>query len=86
MSDDIPEEMKKNVIHPSHYTFGKYEVMDVIEDWDLNYHLGCAVKYIARAGKKNPDKYEEDLQKAIWYIQRHIKSRKKGVKISNENG
>jgi len=60
------------VNHPLHYTFGKYEVIDVIEDWGMGYHLGTAIKYIARAGKKNPDKYKEDLQKAIWFLQRAI--------------
>lgn len=60
------------VNHPSHYTDGKIEVIDYIEDKHLGYHLGNAVKYISRAGKKNPDKTVEDLQKAIWYINRKI--------------
>ena len=64
--------MNDNVNHPSHYTDGKIEVIDFIEDKKLNYHLGNAVKYIARAGKKDPDKYIEDLQKAIWYLQREV--------------
>ena len=39
---------------PSHYTAGrKYEPKDVIRDWDLNFNLGNAVKYISRAGRKN---------------------------------
>lgn len=38
----------------------------------LPYHLGNAVKYIARAGRKDPTKTEEDLRKAIWYINRYI--------------
>ncbi len=58
------------VNHPAHYTFGKYEVIDVIEDWQLNYHLGNAVKYIARSGRKGDA--IEDLQKAVWYINRVI--------------
>lgn len=62
--------MIDNINHPSHYTFGKYEVIDVIEDWQLNYHLGNAVAYIARSGKKGDA--IEDLQKAKWYIQREI--------------
>ncbi len=40
------------VNHPPHYTFGRFEVIDVIEDWKLGYHLGNAVKYIARADHK----------------------------------
>lgn len=65
--------MSDNVNHPSHYTDGKIEVIDFIEDKKLGYHLGNAVKYISRAGKKDPDKYIEDLQKAVWYLQREIK-------------
>jgi hypothetical protein len=58
--------------HPSHYTDGKIETIDYIEDKKLNYHLGNAVKYISRAGKKDPAKYAEDLKKAVWYINREI--------------
>ena len=61
------------VTHPSHYTFGNYEVIDVINDWKLNFNRGNAIKYIARAGKKNPDKEIEDLEKAVFYLQDEIK-------------
>ena len=61
-----------NINHPSHYTDGKIEVIDFIEDKKLNYHRGNAVKYIARAGKKNAETVVEDLQKARWYIDREI--------------
>ncbi len=63
------------VNHPSHYTMGKYEVLDVIEDWglDKDMHLGNAVKYIARAGYKDPAKKIEDLQKAEFYLSRRIR-------------
>ena len=60
------------VNHPAHYTTGKIEVIDYIEDQKLPYHLGNAVKYISRAGKKDKDKTVEDLRKAVWYIQRYI--------------
>lgn len=65
--------MHDNVNHPSHYNSGKFEVIDVIEDWKLGMHLGNAVKYIARAGKKDPEKIVEDLMKAAWYLDRYIK-------------
>ena len=58
------------VNHPSHYTRGKIEVIDFIEDQQLPYHLGNVVKYIARAGYKG-DKLE-DLKKARWYLDRYI--------------
>ena len=65
MSNDI-------VNHPSHYTDGKIEVIDFIEQKNLNFHRGNAVKYIARAGKKDPAKEVEDLRKAVWYLNREI--------------
>ena len=67
------ETKKSNVDHPSHYLKNSgHEVIDVIDAWSLGFDLGNAVKYIARAGKKNPDKSKEDLNKAIWYIQHEI--------------
>lgn len=60
------------VDRPAHYTDGKIEVIDFIEDKKLNFKTGNAVKYIVRAGKKDPSKYVEDLQKAIWYLKREI--------------
>ena len=64
--------MNDPVNHPSHYTTGSIEVIDFIEDQKLPYHLGSAMKYICRAGKKDPAKTVEDLQKAAWYINRYI--------------
>ena len=61
-----------NVNRPAHYTDGKIEVIDFIEDKKLGFHLGNAVKYISRAGKKDPTKIVEDLKKAIWYLERFI--------------
>lgn len=65
------------VNHPAHYNHGKIEVIDVIEDWNLNFNLGSAVKYIGRADHKNNP--IEDLEKAVWYLQREIARRKKGA-------
>ena len=64
--------MNDVVNHPNHYTDGRIEVIEFIEDKQFGYHLGNAVKYISRAGKKDPAKEIEDLQKAILYINRHI--------------
>lgn len=60
------------VAHPPHYNSGKFEVIEIIEDQKLNFHTGNAVKYICRAGKKDPTKEIEDLEKAIWYLNRQI--------------
>lgn len=64
-----------NIDRPSHYAEGRnYEPIAVIEDWKLNYRLGNAVKYISRAGRKDPSKTAEDLKKAVWYLEREIAS------------
>lgn len=64
--------MSDSVNHPSHYNQGQFEVIDVIDDWNLDFCLGNAIKYIGRAGHKDNTKTKEDLEKAIWYIQRYI--------------
>lgn len=55
---------------PSHYKGHKFEVIDIIEDFDLNFRKGNALKYLLRAGHK--DDYFQDLKKAIWYLNREI--------------
>ena len=64
--------MNENIQHPSYYKTGKTEVWDFINEQGLDYFLGNAVKYISRAGKKNKDKFVEDLQKAVIYINKEI--------------
>ena len=59
------------VKHPAHYTSGRIEVLDAIEEWDLTYGIGNVVKYCARAGKKTDDKLQ-DLCKAKFYLDREI--------------
>lgn len=68
---------KKNeaINHPNHYGGDTvYEAIKVIEAWELGFHLGNAVKYICRAGKKDPLKELEDLKKAQFYLNRKIKN------------
>lgn len=60
------------VDHPPHYAASGIEPIDAIEAWGLGFCLGNTVKYIARAGKKDPAKHLEDLQKAAWYLNREI--------------
>ena len=66
--------MSEQVNHPTHYggSENPYEAIKVINAWNLGFELGNAVKYISRAGKKNPEKEIEDLEKSIWYIQHQI--------------
>jgi hypothetical protein len=64
----------EHVNHPKHYggVENTYEVIKVIEALEMDFHLGNTFKYIARAGKKGSDKEIQDLEKALWYLQRKI--------------
>jgi hypothetical protein len=59
-----------SINHPPHYTFGAIEVIDAIEAWQLGFHLGNVVKYVARAAHKG--RHLDDLKKARWYLDREI--------------
>lgn len=62
--------MSDNVNSPAHYTAYPVEVIELTEH--MNFCRGNAVKYISRAGLKDPAKEIEDLMKARWYIDREI--------------
>ena len=66
------------VNNPSHYKDGGIETIDYIEAKRLGYHLGNAVKYISRAGKKGTNQGLEDLKKAQWYLNRAIEKNEVG--------
>lgn len=69
----------EKVNHPSHYG-GKsnlYEAIKIIEAYNLNFSLGNVIKYTLRAGKK--DNEIEDLEKALWYLNRHLTHLKEEV-------
>jgi len=72
-------EQKEMVNHPDHYggASNVYEAIKVIDAWDLGFCLGNTVKYISRAGKKDPIKEIEDLKKAMFYLQHHIETLEK---------
>jgi len=74
---DLREALEKrlrghdSVNSPPHYAEGrKYEPIDVIEDWKLNYHCATVLKYISRAGRKGD--LVEDLKKAAFHLNREI--------------
>jgi hypothetical protein len=73
------ENNKEMVNHPIHYGGSEnvYEVIKVIDDWELGFSLGNTVKYISRAGKKSKEKELEDLKKGLWYLQHHIETLEK---------
>ena len=66
-----------NVNHPKHYTSDPsgVECIEISENW--SFCLGNALKYLWRSGKKDADTSIQDLEKAIWYIQREIARQKK---------
>lgn len=70
---ELPDtfEPKDSVNNPGHYTTGKFEVIEVIEDAEVGFHLGNVLKYILRSEHKH-DSPLEDLKKARWYLDRHI--------------
>jgi hypothetical protein len=74
--------MTEHINHPTHYggADNPYEAIKVIEAHDLGFHLGNAIKYILRAGKKGDA--IEDLKKAQWYLEREILKRQK----TNQHG
>ena len=69
--------MSDPVDHPTHYTSGQVEVIDVIEDWvkaapdavvgGLQWQV---IKYVSRAWLKEDPL--EDFMKARWYLNRLI--------------
>lgn len=69
--------MSDPVHHPKHYN-RNIEVIDFIEDYELDFHLGNVVKYVARHNDKG--NALEDLKKASWYLTRKIE------KMENNNG
>lgn len=72
----VKKAVNEQVNHPSHYggADNQYEAIKVIRAWgmDKNFCLGNTLKYISRAGKKDPKKTLEDLKKAAWYLQDEI--------------
>lgn len=76
-ADIVSEWEEESVNHPNHYggSDNPYEAIKVIEAWQLNFNLGNVIKYISRAGKKGSK--TEDLQKALWYLQREVNNHEK---------
>ena len=69
--EDIPKPIKVDLVNsPSHYQGNKFEVIDIIDDFNLSFNTGNAIKYILRADKKGNQK--QDLLKAIWYLEHEL--------------
>ncbi|WP_258537127.1 DUF3310 domain-containing protein [Staphylococcus saprophyticus] len=74
LSNDLQQRKRNDTVnHPSHYNYGDIEVIDFIEQVtkhynpNVAYHIGNAIKYLARSPHKNG---KEDVDKARWYIER----------------
>lgn len=68
--------MADNVNHPLYYNTGSIEVIDAVNDWNLDFDRGNVIKYLVRAGLKDPSKEIEDLEKAQFYLNDYVKRRK----------
>ncbi|WP_341636398.1 DUF3310 domain-containing protein [Staphylococcus casei] len=73
-SNDLQQRKRNDTVnHPSHYNYGDIEIIDFIEqvtqhyNANVAYHIGNAIKYLARSPNKNG---KEDVAKAKWYIER----------------
>lgn len=73
-SNDLQQRKRNDTVnHPSHYNYGDIEIIDFIEqvtqhyNANVAYHIGNAIKYLARSPHKNG---KEDVAKAKWYIER----------------
>lgn len=75
------EDGREYIDNPPHYTRGKIECIDYIEDQKLDFLLGNVVKYISRAGYKETTDKLTDLRKARWYLDRYITN---GEKLLSE--
>ena len=64
--------MSDMIHHPAHYCYSEYEPKDVIRAWRLNFNLGSADKYIARAVRK--DYILQELNKAKQFIEFEIEA------------
>lgn len=76
----LPINNPSPVSHPLHYNAHNIEVIDFIQDWELNFTLGNAIKYICRSPYKG--KQIEDIQKAIQYLEFELEDL---IKKENKN-
>ena len=72
MSDPIRPNHHRALMPTELCTPHTLEAIDVIEAWRLNFHLGNAIKYILRAGRKPDTHFSTDIEKAVWYLQREL--------------
>lgn len=76
IKEAIEDKGEEDVVsNPSHYTYANIEIIDIVEQItsqypsDVAFAIGNVIKYVSRAPHKNKS---EDLNKAMWYLQRAI--------------
>ena len=74
LKDMSKEADRQQVYVQPHYPADKIQPIEAIDQWELGFNLGNVVKYVARAGKKSSEAELKDLKKALWYLDRHIKT------------
>lgn len=76
--------VKEKINHPAHYQHPSgIEVIEIVRH--ENFNRGNSIKYILRAGKKDPETEVEDLEKAIFYLKDEIKRLEKKAEIISES-
>ena len=87
---ELVEAENVNVKHPSHYEQGGLQILDVwknkafyTEEEFRGFCKANVSKYVVRAGKKDPEKVLEDLNKARVYLTWIIEAKKEEVKEKN---
>lgn len=79
--------MKSDINHPSYYGGDTtYEAVKVIKAWGLNFNRGNVLKYVCRAGEKDPTEEIKDLEKARWYLNAEIEYMKMYGGLEIEEG
>lgn len=68
----VVEPVKGDVIKPSHYKAGEFDVIAFCQKHDLSFDVGNVIKYVTRAGKKKDNSELQDLNKAMEYLKRRI--------------
>lgn len=57
---------------PNYYKENGMQVIEIVDNFGLDFCLGNVIKYICRAGKKTGNNTVDDLRKALWYLIREI--------------
>jgi hypothetical protein len=74
MNKALMKKTTNDPVNPRHYKQGKIDVSDFIIDQKMDFLEGNIIKYVARYKMKGGI---EDLNKALWYLKKLIKTERK---------